>query len=225
MLQRIQSAPGEGDALYNLATITNGWKGISLSPLYGAIFAVLLSVLFAAKIVEGEVFPDITTPGDKTIRVSIQPTSNLTSNTAPAASSATAPNVTVLPPASSSPSASPSASPTASATPNPTPTPVASPQAAISPTATQTAPTPTAPAISGTTVGSNATSNATLGPTPSPSPSLAFNKYLRETGPYAGKDYALLLIWSFIAGFAERLVPDTLNRLVTKNQSIQGTSS
>ena len=37
-----------------------------------------------------------------------------------------------------------------------------------------------------------------------------------------GTSYALLIVWSFIAGFAERLVPDTLNRVVSKNQSIWG---
>jgi hypothetical protein len=51
------------------------------------------------------------------------------------------------------------------------------------------------------------------------SPGLPF----AQTYPTDMKAYALLVIWCFIAGFAERLVPDTLNRLVTKNQAIQGT--
>jgi hypothetical protein len=33
------------------------------------------------------------------------------------------------------------------------------------------------------------------------------------------------MIWSFIAGFAERLVPDTINRMVAKNQALQGVNS
>ena len=46
MLQRIQSAPTEGDALFNLAALTNGWRGILLSPIYGGIFASLHFSLF-----------------------------------------------------------------------------------------------------------------------------------------------------------------------------------
>ena len=62
MLQRIQAAPSEGDALFNLAALTNGWRGILLSPIYGAIFASLLFVLFAGGILNGSVFPTIVTP-------------------------------------------------------------------------------------------------------------------------------------------------------------------
>lgn len=143
MLQRIQSAPNEGDALYNLAALSHGWKGISLSPLYGSIFAMLLYVLFIAGILQGAVFPQIAPP--------------------PAAVAAPSPAA----PASSNP-----------------------------------------PPASSAAVASSSTTMPFSG-----------------AAPVDAKSYALLVIWSFIAGFAERLVPDTLNRLVSKNQSIQGTTS
>lgn len=181
MLQRIQSAPNEGDALYNLAALSHGWKGISLSPLYGAIFAVLLYVLFTAGILKGAVFPEVTP-------------------------------LPVPAPAAAAPGPSPSPKP-----------------------AGDTRPASETPAAA-EPVTSSATSNATITPppvqkpSPTPPPSPASASALRslpfsDTAPKEGKDYALLVIWSFIAGFAERLVPDTLNRLVTKNQSIQGTNT
>jgi hypothetical protein len=43
-----------------------------------------------------------------------------------------------------------------------------------------------------------------------------FSDFVRNTAPASGKDFAILLVWSFIAGFAERFVPDTIDRLVTK---------
>ena len=156
MLQRIQSAPTEGDALFNLAALTNGWRGVSLSPLYGAIFASLLFVLFAAGILEGSVFPKIETVGSEK-----------------------------LPPAAAAPitPASTTTTETTSATPTPTP---------------------------------NQTQQTGV---------LQIKDFLKETGPKDGVSFALLMIWSFIAGFAERLVPDTLNRLVAKTEAIQGTNT
>jgi hypothetical protein len=165
MLQRIQSAPNEGDSLYNLAALSHGWKGISLSPLYGAIFAMLLYVLFTAGILKGAVFPEV-----ETLRVTS------------AQSATSSPSPTQAP---SVPTAYTQSSATANLSP-------------VQP------PSPTPPQMS------------------APAPrSLPFS----DTAPVDGKAYALLVIWSFIAGFAERLVPDTLNRLVTKNQSIQGTNT
>ena len=137
MLQRIQSAPTEGDALFNLAALTNGWIGLSLSPLYGAIFASLLFILFAGGILKGSVFPSIETAGTKIEQPAVE-------GAAPAA-------------------------------------------------------------------------------TPAPPGILQAEDFLRQTGPKDGISFALLMIWSFIAGFAERLVPDTLNRLVAKTEAIQGT--
>lgn len=37
-------------------------------------------------------------------------------------------------------------------------------------------------------------------------------KYLQATGPCTHADYGKLLVWAFVAGFAERFVPDILDR-------------
>lgn len=169
MLQRIQSAPSEGDALFNLAALTNGWRGLSLSPLYGGIFASLLFILFAAGVLEGSIFPKINTPGKEETQI--------TSSAAPAAPA----------PQQSTTAATPST------------------EATILATSAVSTPTPL-----------TATQKTGI---------LQVKDFLKDTGPKDGVSFALLIIWSFIAGFAERLVPDTLNRLVAKNEAIQGTNT
>lgn len=168
MLQRVQSAPSEGDALFNLAALNNGWRGLSLSPFYGAIFALLLFIMFASGIMQGSIFPKIETAAGSKVLVDVK-------ETTPAATVAAA-----------------SSSGTSVA------------GGVASPTATPTATPPTDTQITGV---------------------LQLKDFLRQTGPRDGVSFALLMIWSFIAGFAERLVPDTLNRLVTKNEAIQGTNA
>lgn len=170
MLQRIQSAPTEGDALFNLAALTNGWRGLSLSPLYGGIFASLLFVLFAANILQGSAFPRIVTNGSE----------------AAAQSSAA-----VQTPDKTNPAPADAATPAADST-----------KPAENPGGVTANPLPAAE-----------------------SQVLKVKEFLKETGPRDGVAFALLMIWSFIAGFAERLVPDTLNRLVAKNEALQGTNS
>jgi hypothetical protein len=46
--------------------------------------------------------------------------------------------------------------------------------------------------------------------------------FLREAIPKTGSDYAKLLVWSFIAGFAERFVPDTVSRFVERRETESG---
>ena len=197
MLQRIQSAPTEGDALFNLASLNNGWIGLSLSPLYGGIFASLLFVLFAAGLLRGSAFPEIHTP------------SELVSSAERSAPSAT-------------PGPSPTATPTMSPTPSATATASTSTVAPANTSVPSPAATSSVPA--GSSVSEPVKPQTTQTSEPRPQV-LRIKTFLEETGPVDGVAYALLILWSFLAGFAERLVPDTLNRLVAKNQAIQGGSS
>ena len=48
------------------------------------------------------------------------------------------------------------------------------------------------------------------------------SNFVIGTYPLTGKDCAKMIIWSFIAGFAEQFVPDTLNRLITRADDTKG---
>jgi hypothetical protein len=49
-----------------------------------------------------------------------------------------------------------------------------------------------------------------------------FGMLIGEWGPDQAKDYAKSIVWGFIAGFAERLVPDTLQSLTKSAQQKDG---
>lgn len=200
LLQRIQSAPRGGDALFNLASLTYGWSGLFLAPLSGGIFASLMFILFAGGVLRGSIFPEIYTP-------------------MPAAPSSVKPAPTPM--RSPIPAGSPSALPSAT----PSSTPAGEGSSAREPADT---PEPATPAegtpASDETLERAATAPATQTPTPTATQaggaerrSVSFSRFLRETGPASGVSYALLIVWCFVAGFAERLVPDMLNRMLSKN--------
>ena len=212
MLQRIQSAPSEGDALFNLASLTNGWRSIFLAPLTGAVFSVLLFVLFAAGVLKGTVFPDIYTPSGRfgSIAQIRQSASSPESTPTPSPTQSVTPTHTPTPPPSEAPSG----------TPAPTPTPTS----AVTPATNTSKPT----RLQASTKSPVATPAASASPSSSPSPTpvatdsrnaVAFSDFIQQTGPTSGINYALLIVWSFIAGFAERLVPDALSKLVAKSNT------
>jgi hypothetical protein len=49
-----------------------------------------------------------------------------------------------------------------------------------------------------------------------------FGMLIGEWGPDQARDYAKSIVWAFIAGFAERLVPDTLQSLTKSAQQKDG---
>ncbi len=229
VLQRLESIPTEGDPIYSLTTFWNGSYALFVSPLTGAIFGVVLYLVFAGTILQGKFFPAINTPQYSTDADA--PCSTPTPTPIPTPMATPTPTATATPPAPINPARVPvSPTPTATATalaitasPSPTASPTPSPTPGVSLSPGSGAPTPTtatpAPTSSATVKGTPPPPSPTATPSsaPAPSGSTSFKRFLKCTGPTTGFDYALLIIWCFIAGFAERLVPDTLSRLVDEN--------
>jgi hypothetical protein len=159
-LQRIQSTPTEGNSIYNLSLLFHGANSVFVAPISGAIFAILLYLMFTAGILQGTFFPAIFTP----------PAIVADSSTNQSQNPSNADKVPVNQQANSN----------------------SNPQT------------------------SAADANSTK---KEAKQGLNVLVFLAESGPKSGEDYALLIIWCFIAGFAERFVPDTLDRLISKNNS------
>jgi hypothetical protein len=58
LLQRIQNTPTLGDPLISILEVQNGEFSLYLAPVSGAIFAVLLYLVFLGKLVSGVIFPE-----------------------------------------------------------------------------------------------------------------------------------------------------------------------
>lgn len=168
MQQRFQSVSNEDDPIYNLALLWHGWFSIFLTPLSGAIFAVILYLFFVSGFLTGSIFPTISTidkpPGEIELTMEVEP--DAASDEQPPSNT----NVVEAPKNNAN-------------------------------TTNETRMKAVQPKILGLT------------------------GFLPNTGPKTGKDLALLLIWSFIAGFAERFVPDTLMRLVNQKKINEGSTA
>jgi hypothetical protein len=203
MLQRIQAASGDADALHSIDSLSNGWRGIFLAPLSGLIFASLLFALFAGGILKGSVFPEI--------RASVPPPVTTPATTRWARQKES--DRGVAPEAGGQEPSAQTAAPDSSALTPAAPGAAGDPSAASS--AGQQRQPPAKPAEGANAAGPRQTGDQYQVTAPGTNP-MPFKSFLTDTGPASGPDFALLIVWSFIAGFAERLVPDTLNRLVAK---------
>lgn len=218
-LQRIQSPPTEGDSLYNLSLLFHGSKSIFVSPISGSIFAILLYLMFTSGILSGAFFPTIYTPEGKfskpsnrspdsqneSLKVNPNPGANIDPTAGPNTDSTTSAN------ANSTIATNTNANTHGNSNGNTVSNISASNTNSIADSSSSRTPRQT-PTV---------TPTATPIPTPKPVPEQGLNvfDFLAGSGPAGGKDYALLIIWCFIAGFAERFVPDALDRLISNEKS------
>ncbi|HEX8558524.1 MAG TPA: hypothetical protein VF668_10495 [Pyrinomonadaceae bacterium] len=220
-LQRIQSSPTDGDSMYNLAMLYHGSYAVFVAPLTGAIFGILLYMMFTGNVLKGRFFPVIYTPG----------TSAATQRNLADAGSAGATNTNN----SNANNSNANNQNAGAGNTNAGNANGATNVNGATNTNAGNANTGNANAGNANNVNSGGnmnaggggdagdvdeggveTASATPAPTPAPTASLGVRDFLYKSGPAGGEDYALLIIWSFIAGFAERFVPDSLNRLIAR---------
>jgi uncharacterized membrane protein len=195
--RRLQQSFDEDSSILNSTRYVGSGVGTKLAPFQGSVFAaVLLFLLYSGLL--NTALPTVTNPPSSIGAGAIAVASTSAS---PAASAAPEPNAKNANPtspaatASASIMASPTAAPTGSTLPSPSDT-----NSAVSPLPTSPSPNPT---LATTTIQSADRSNGTF----------ISHLMLFLFGPADTIEYAKILVYAFLAGFAERLVPDTLDRL------------
>ena len=220
--RRLQQSFDEDASILNSTRYVGSGVGVKLAPFQGSVFAaVLIFILYSglANAIMAGILPDLS---------KAPPTSEQTASAASTVSASEEANSAANKKKSNLPATdlSPTTSPTATA-----PPPRVQPPASPSPSVNLT-PNSSSPSDLSTSRASNAaarpSSSASEAVSPSASPnrgnaateklsktrkSLITRAMLFMFGPDDTVEYAKLLVYAFLAGFAERLVPDTLDRL------------
>jgi hypothetical protein len=210
--QRIQSSYSEGDPIYNLALLTHGVFGVFLSPVSGAVFALLLYLMFTAGILKGAAFPDLTLSPEQPV-VKVDGGSTQTpdpTKTSAARGAAQSSKETESGSKATEGTSKQGLNQTSGGTESQNSNQVNPPEKDASQTQ--------AGADDSKTGKKESPTPGQEPPAPLPSP-MTLAKFLNVTGPASVSDFALLTIWAFIAGFAERLVPDALNRMIARSEA------
>ena len=211
-LQRIQSSSRDGDSIYNLSLLFNGSYAVFVAPITGAIFALLLFMMFTGKILEGRFFPVMYTPPPQTEQATAPPSTTLNSFQSP--------SISPSPISSVSPQVSPEVGLERSKRP-----PISTASVITSPQISSPSPGISGGIAAHSPTRPSPTPIAVATPKPVAQASTRIQDFLSQSGPSGGDNYALLVIWCFIAGFAERFVPDALDRLISGKETTSGKTS
>jgi hypothetical protein len=198
--RRLQESFDADSSILNSTRYVGSGVGVKLAPFQGSVFAALLLFILYSGLITSfttVILPDVTkTPAI----VSASPAQAPKAAPGPTAPPSQAIAATT---ASATPASATSVAPTAPAV---APTVSAMPSVAVSATPPANGMTPTAsPAVSVAKKDNNQADFPKMGP--------ITRAMLFLFGPRDTVEYAKVLVYAFLAGFAERLVPDTLDRL------------
>jgi len=195
--RRLQQSFDEDSSILNSTRYVGSGVGTKLAPFQGSVFAaVLLFLLYSGLI--NTVLPSVAKP--------------------PAISGGRIPSAaTVSPTPASLAKTSPVFEPSSKTLPAATATEVTAPLALQAPSGpTPSTPSPAATVAAATTMSPSPNPTAektTPEPPENSNDNLISRAMLFLFGPKDTIEYAKILVYAFLAGFAERLVPDTLDRL------------